>query len=60
MKTQHIDKREYKMPQIIEIKLDNEISLVLDSTPTPGPGEGSVGSLAPEFMNSDPFKTYMG
>ena len=60
MQTQPIDKREYIVPFITQIQLDNEISLVLDSTPTPGPGEGSVGSLAPEFMNSDPFKTYMG
>ena len=60
MQTQPIDKREYIVPFITQIQLDNEISLVLDSTPTPGPGEGSVGSLAPEFMNSDPFKTYRG
>jgi len=60
MQTQPIDKREYIVPFITQIQLDNEISLVLDSTPTPGPGEGSVGSLAPEFLNSDPFKTYMG
>ena len=47
-------KRIYNQPQIEWIKLDKEISLVLESTPPEGPGETS--SLAPEYFNNDPFK----
>ena len=53
-----IEKRIYLNPTIELIKLDNEISLALQSIPPEGPGEGA--SLAPEFMNNDPFKTNMG
>ncbi len=47
-------KRTYIVPHIDQIKLDNEISLALESTPPGGPGEGSL--LTPEYMNNDPFK----
>ena len=52
------EKRMYKNPRIEVIKLDNEISLALESTPPQGPGEGT--SLTQEFMNIDPFKNNMG
>lgn len=52
-----IEKRMYKNPRIEVIKLDNEISLALQSGPPEGPGEGS--SLAPEYLNNSTFKTNM-
>ena len=54
-----MQKRNYIQPGIEIIKLDNEISLSLDSTPAPGPGEGLGFKLgcAPEHFNNDPFKT---
>jgi len=48
----------YNKPQIMQIKLDNEISLVLDSMPPIGPGENLSG--APEYFNVNPFKTKLG
>lgn len=55
MKTQieNTAKRTYLAPQIERIKLDNEISLALESTPPEGPGETSQVS---EYFNNDPFK----
>jgi hypothetical protein len=53
------EKRIYISPAIELIKLDNEISLALQSAPPDGPGEGGA-SLTPEYMNKDPFKSYMG
>ena len=50
-------KRTYISPQIEKIKLDNDISLALESTPPLGPGETSQ---APEYFNNDPFKTNLG
>ncbi|MDD4992202.1 MAG: hypothetical protein PHR83_08225 [Paludibacter sp.] len=47
-------KRTYCVPQIMQIKLDNEISLALESSPAFGPGESL--SQAPEYFNNDPFK----
>jgi len=47
----------YITPQIERLKLDNEISLVLQSIPPEGPGEASI---APEYFNNDPFKTNVG
>lgn len=44
MKTHTIEKPDYTAPLIERIKLDNEISLVLDSTPPFGPSEMSVMS----------------
>ena len=56
MKTQmeNNQKRAYFAPQIKQIKLDNEISLVLESEPPLGPGESLL--KAPEYFNNDPFK----
>lgn len=57
METYINSKKEYQSPVINLILLDNEISLALQSTPPPAPGEpGYTGSLAPEFLNNDPFK----
>ena len=50
----NLDKRTYSQPQIERVKLDNDISLVLDSTPPTGPGDEFV--IAPEYFNNDPFK----
>ena len=52
------EKRMYLNPTIERIKLDNEISLALESSPPEGPGEGA--SLAPEYLNIDPFRNNMG
>ncbi|MFZ4726605.1 MAG: hypothetical protein ACOYMD_14310 [Paludibacter sp.] len=52
------EKRMYLNPTIELIKLDNEISLVLQSAPPDGPGESI--SWAPEYFNNDPFKSNMG
>jgi hypothetical protein len=49
-----IEKRMYNNPKIVCVKLDNDISLALESSPPDGPGEGA--SLAPEYMNIDPLK----
>lgn len=52
-----IEKRIYNSPRIEQIKLDNEISLVLLSDP----GEpGVTSSLTPEYFNNDPFKSMIG
>ena len=54
---QTTQKKEYSKPQTERIELDNDISLVLDSTSPPdGPGE-VTGALAPEYFKNDPFKT---
>lgn len=45
----------YIAPSIELIALDNEISLVLESTPPLGPGE-SANNSAPEFFKNDPWK----
>lgn len=60
MKTQieNIQKRIYSAPVIEQIKLDNEISLALESTPPVF--ELSKGSNAPEYFNNDPFKSNIG
>jgi len=56
MKTaeKNTEKRMYNSPEIVCVKLDNEISLALESAPPFGPGEEA--SLAPEYMNIDPFR----
>jgi len=51
-------KRKYSVPQIEQIKLDNEISLALESLPPVVPGESL--SKAPDYFNNDPFKTNLG
>jgi hypothetical protein len=60
MKTteKNTEKRMYSDPTIELIRLDNEISLVLQSEPPLGPGEGAL--LAPEYMNNDPFRMNIG
>ena len=50
-----MEKTIYVAPLIERIKLDNEIALALESTPSPGPGEG-VYNKTPEYLNNDPFK----
>ena len=52
------EKHRYIPPMMEKITLDNEISLVLESTPPEGPGEGT-GALAPEYFKNDPFKSTM-
>jgi hypothetical protein len=52
------EKRIYLNPTILLIKLDNEISLALQSSPPAGPDEGV--SFAPEYFNNDPFNTNIG
>ena len=54
------EKKAYFSPQIERISLDNEISLALESTPAPGPGEPGYVGYAPEQMNNDPFKANLG
>jgi len=58
MKIQNIEKCKYNTPVIEQIKLDNEISLVLDSTPPVGPDEGYL--KRPLYLNNDPFKSNIG
>jgi hypothetical protein len=50
------EKRKYSTPEITEIKIDKEISLVMMSL-NPGedpPGEGSM----PDHFNLNPFKMF--
>ena len=48
-------KKNYQEPEIKLIKLDNEISLQLESAVPPyGPGE-SYNMNLPEYFNKDPF-----
>jgi hypothetical protein len=56
------DKRIYSAPTLEYVKLDNEISLVLESSPPIGPDEGpSASNLnAPGYFNNDPYKTQLG
>jgi hypothetical protein len=48
-------KRMYNAPQIGRIKLDNEISLALESEPPTY--ESSSLIKAPEYFNNNPFKS---
>jgi hypothetical protein len=56
MKTQNTIKRQYAVPSIEWIKLDNDISLTLDSS-TPPSFDGEDVSKVPDYFNNDPFKT---
>ena len=57
MKAQ-ITKKQYTVPQIELIILDNDISLTLDSvSPPDGPGETGYNGVTPEYLKNDPFKT---
>lgn len=52
---ENTQKGTYCTPHIKHIKLDNEISLQLESSPPIGPGEEFT--RAPKFFNNnDPFK----
>ena len=48
-------KLDYIPPIVKRIILDNGISLALESSPAPGPGEGAF--RAPEHIDNNPFKT---
>jgi hypothetical protein len=45
-------KNPYQSPQITEVRLDNEISLVLVSNPPDGPEEG-MNQQTPEYFNNN-------
>lgn len=49
----NIEKKEYKVPVLTSVCLDNEIALALQSSPPTGPGE--VLTHTPDFLNNDPF-----
>lgn len=51
------EKRKYSPPIIECIKLDNEISLAMESDAPIGPGESKLNS--PEYFNNDPYKSNM-
>ena len=50
-------KKQYLLPKVERIVLDNEIALQLESTPPKAPGEAMN---APEYFSNDPFKTNLG
>ena len=54
-----VEKTIYVSPIIVQVLLDNEISLALESNPADGPNEGLQGSLAPQYFTNDPFKNRM-
>lgn len=45
------DKKVYGYPEIVRIKLDNEISLILESSPPIGPDE-----ISETCVQNSPFK----
>lgn len=49
-------KKQYEIPQVYKIELDNEIALQLESTPPKAPGEAH-NLKSPDFFKEDPFKT---
>jgi len=55
MNTQNIKKRKYSIPVMQQIRLDNEISLALESTPPIGPMEGAL--YEPDLVSNDPVIT---
>ena len=59
MKTSNIptEKRTYQPPVIVSISLDNEISLALESAPTPDSGDEVYNT--PDYFNNDPYKDNM-
>ena len=59
MKTLNIptEKRTYLPPVIESISLDNEISLALESAPTPDSGDEVYNT--PDYFNNDPYKDNM-
>ena len=52
------EKRTYNFPQLQRVILDNDISLILESSPPAGPDEGYL--KVPDYFNNDPFKTNLG
>ena len=52
------ERRTYIVPRMVSIKLDNEISLSLESNVAPGDPEASL--RVPEYFTNDPFKTNVG
>ncbi len=48
------EKLTYTPPMVESIKLDNEISLAMESLPPVPPGE--VQNNTPGYFNTDPFK----
>ena len=50
----------YIPPKIERIKLDNAISLALESLNSTPPTMDNESSLAPGYFNNDPFKTHLG
>ncbi|MEI6753039.1 MAG: hypothetical protein WCK78_07710 [Paludibacter sp.] len=58
MKT-NTEKRIYASPMIKLIKLDNQISLQLESDAPLGPGE-TYNLKTPDYFNNDPFKANLG
>ena len=59
MKTSNIptEKRTYQPPVIVSISLDNEISLALESAPTPDSGDEVYNT--PDYFNNNPYKDNM-
>ena len=49
-------KSTYQTPQISEVRLDNEISLVLYSLPPLGPEEGMNQQVPHYFNSNEPIK----
>lgn len=52
------EKKTYNSPRLEPVKLDNEISLILESAPPTGPEESAFA--APQHFNNDPFKSDIG
>ncbi len=50
-----ITKRVYNTPAIELISLDNEVSLILGSSPPIGPGETKNNSVL-DYFNNDPYR----
>lgn len=51
-------KRAYFRPDIIRVKLDNEISLTLESEEPPaGPGEPGYLGMTQDYFKNDPFNS---
>lgn len=48
-------RREYISPKLTYTKLDNSISLELQSEPPVGPGEPGFSAQAPEYFNNNPL-----
>lgn len=54
---ENTEKKVYCSPHIMSVKLDNDISLQLESDPPKGPDEGYN---IPDCFNSDPYKNNLG